>query len=215
MSLTLAATRSGARVSRERHAMIVAHHIIFGAYGFWLPNDSRGSWSDFVGAWHLYRYGPATQVTDPRSHAWGEHNHALRLEAKSALKYPPVTFTGVQARAVARGFATYAGRSKLDVYGCAIMPDHVHLVIGDHRLAPDQIAIQLKASATRQLAQEKIHPLQAFPTASGRFPKAFARGQWKVYLDPDDVDRAVEYVRQNPLKEGMKEQVWKFVKPMR
>lgn len=24
-------------------------HVIFGAYGFWLPNDPRGSWSEFVG----------------------------------------------------------------------------------------------------------------------------------------------------------------------
>jgi hypothetical protein len=30
--------------------MILAFHAIFGAYGFWLPNDPRGSWSDFVGS---------------------------------------------------------------------------------------------------------------------------------------------------------------------
>jgi hypothetical protein len=29
-------------------AMILGYHVIFGAYGFWLPNDPRGSWSDFV-----------------------------------------------------------------------------------------------------------------------------------------------------------------------
>ncbi len=34
--------------------MIVAYHSIFCAYGFWLPNDPRGSWSDFVGAWELF-----------------------------------------------------------------------------------------------------------------------------------------------------------------
>ncbi len=37
--------------------MIVGYHIIFGMYGFWLPNDPRGSWSDFVGSWELYRFG--------------------------------------------------------------------------------------------------------------------------------------------------------------
>lgn len=28
--------------------MVLAYHVIFGAYGFWLPNDPRGSWSKFV-----------------------------------------------------------------------------------------------------------------------------------------------------------------------
>ena len=32
-------------------AMILGFHVVFGAYGFWLPNDPRGSWSDFVGSW--------------------------------------------------------------------------------------------------------------------------------------------------------------------
>ena len=35
--------------------MIIAYHVIFGMYGFWLPNDPRGSWSDFVAAWELFR----------------------------------------------------------------------------------------------------------------------------------------------------------------
>src|SRR4051794_9249491 len=85
--------------------MIVGYHIIFGAYGFWLPNDPRGSWSDFVGSWDLFRYGPATKTDERRSLAYEEHNREQRLEAKNVLKYPAVEFTGLQARAVGRGFA--------------------------------------------------------------------------------------------------------------
>jgi hypothetical protein len=40
--------------------MIRGYHVIFGAYGFWLPNDPRGSWSEFVGSWELFRFGAAT-----------------------------------------------------------------------------------------------------------------------------------------------------------
>ena len=47
--------------------MVLAYHVIFGAYGFWLPNDPRGSWSDFVGAWELLRFGKATKTTERRS----------------------------------------------------------------------------------------------------------------------------------------------------
>ena len=42
--------------------MIRAYHAVFTAYGFWLPNDPRGSWSDFVGSWELFRFGPATKA---------------------------------------------------------------------------------------------------------------------------------------------------------
>ena len=27
---------------------VVAYHVIITNYGFWLPNDPRGSWSDLV-----------------------------------------------------------------------------------------------------------------------------------------------------------------------
>ena len=39
---------------------VLVAHVIITAYGFWLPNDPRGSWSDFVGAWELLRFGRAT-----------------------------------------------------------------------------------------------------------------------------------------------------------
>jgi hypothetical protein len=73
--------------------MVYASHVIFCAYGFWLPNDPRGSWSDFVGSWELYRYGAATKVDTRESLAAAEHNRRERLAAKTALKYPAVTFS--------------------------------------------------------------------------------------------------------------------------
>ncbi len=44
--------------------MIVGYHVIFAMYGFWLPNDPRGSWSDFVGSREVHRYGTATKTTE-------------------------------------------------------------------------------------------------------------------------------------------------------
>src|SRR5689334_1058503 len=111
-SLRLAATRSGAlpfartrRRATERAPLrvaanlrlhcpldldyhdlvIVGYHVIFSTYGFWLPNDPRGSWSDFVGSWELLRYGPATKTTQRRSLAYDQHDRNLRKAAKSAL----------------------------------------------------------------------------------------------------------------------------------
>jgi hypothetical protein len=38
--------------------MVIGYHIILGAYGFWLPNDPRGSWSNEV--WESNYDGPPT-----------------------------------------------------------------------------------------------------------------------------------------------------------
>ena len=42
--------------------MLLAHHSILAFYGFWLPNDPRGSGSDYVANWELFRYGKATKT---------------------------------------------------------------------------------------------------------------------------------------------------------
>src|SRR5436305_1737901 len=128
--------------------MIVGYHIIFGAYGFWLPNDPRGSWSAFVGAWDLFRYGRATKTTERCSLAYRGHDRGLRLAAKQALRRPAVQFTELQALAIGRGFAAYFERSKLSVWACAILPDHVHLVIGRPAMTVERLVIQIKGSAT-------------------------------------------------------------------
>jgi len=194
--------------------MIVAYHVIFSTYGFWLPNDPRGSWSDFVGAWDLYRYGKATKTSETRSLAARPHNRALRLTAKQSLKRPAVKFNGTQARAVGRGFADYAEQSELAILACAILPDHVHLVLSRHRLLVEKLVIQLKGAATRRLVSEGMHPFQRLTEPGGRPPPCFARGQWKVYLDEnEDVSRAIRYVDQNPVKEGLPPQHWSFVTP--
>ena len=189
--------------------MIVGYHVIFGAYGFWLPNDPRGSWSQFVGAWELFRYGRATQTTERRSLAQREHDRELRLKANRALKYPPVEFTELQA--VAAGFARYFARSKVSAWACAIMPDHIHLVVGRPEYRVERLVIQIKGEATQVLVKEGIHPLGAWKDEKGRVPKCFARSEWKVFLDPDDVPRAIRYVEENPLKERRPAQHWPFV----
>lgn len=195
--------------------MVIGHHIIITAYGFWLPNDPRGSWSDFIGSWELYTYGEAMTVNTTRSLADVEHDRKQREAAKRALKYPPVIFNGVQARAIARGFAEYVNRANLLVHACSIMPDHVHLAIARHRLKAESIANQLKGAATRHIIDEGLHPLVTHQKpGSRRPPRMWARGQWVVFLDAErDMRRAIGYVENNPLREGYKPQRWRFVQP--
>ena len=188
--------------------MVIGSHVIFSTYGFWLPNDPRGSWSEFVGAWELFRAGGrATKTTECRSLAHDPHDRARRLATKQALQRPSVKFTGLQARAVGRGFADYVARSGLFVWACAIMPDHVHLVLGRFRLDVERVVIQLKGAATKRLVDDGLHPF-------GGAEKCFVRGEWKVFLEsPDEVERAIRYIEANPVKEGLPRQQWPFAKP--
>src|SRR5262249_26941827 len=70
----------------EEASMVYGYHVIFGAYGFWLPNDPRGSWSQFVGSWELFRYDPATTTSETRSLAKIEHDDRQRRGAQNAVK---------------------------------------------------------------------------------------------------------------------------------
>ncbi len=195
--------------------MVIASHVIFSAYGFWLPNDPRGSWSDFVRSWELLRYGKATKTDERRSLARGEHDRRRRLAAKRALRYPPVQLTGVQARAVATGFAQYIESSGVRVLACSILPDHVHMVVRRHRYHVEQIVNLLKGAATRRLIAEGLHPFGEFARPGERPPPLWARGEWKVFLRSIvAVERAIRYVEENQVREGLPRQRWSFVMEM-
>ena len=120
------------------------------------------------------------------------------------MKYPAVKLNGTQARAVGRGIADYANANHIPVWECAILPDHVHLVVARTPGSIKQIIIQMKGAGTRQLIKENLHPFKGEA-------KCFARGEWTVFLDPPDVKRAMNYVANNPLKEGLPRQRWWFL----
>jgi REP element-mobilizing transposase RayT len=193
--------------------LVIASHIIFGMYGFWLPNDPRGSWSDWVYSWDLFRYGgPATKVNDERSRASDPHDSQLRKSAKEHLKYPAVILDGYQALSIAKGFATISRRSGYQIYACAILPEHIHLVIGRHEYHVEQIVRRLKQEAGLQLKRDELHPFEGMAGKRGALPPVFCSGLWKCFIDsPEHLINAVSYVQKNPLKEGKKRQKWSFV----
>ncbi|MEO6435651.1 MAG: transposase [Tepidisphaeraceae bacterium] len=164
--------------------MVIAYHVILSAYGFWLPNDPRGSWSIFVAAWDLFRYaGKATKVETTRSVAHVPHDRTKRLSAKRLLKHPTVRWNGQQARAIARGFSQAAGESGYEILACAILEDHVHLIIARTSRPIGQVVGHLKARATRQLRDEGMHPFERSVNADGSIPTTWAGRYWKVFID--------------------------------
>jgi REP element-mobilizing transposase RayT len=197
------------------HSGVIAYHVIMTNYGFWLPNDPRGSWSDYVRSWELFLAGgPATKTDSRRSVAGVRHDFAARERTTSALVRPPVKFTAEQRRAVAAGFGAFVRRSRVRIVACAIMPQHVHLVIDRPPYEAEQAANLLKGAATTELVRCGLHPFADAPYADGRLPTPWARKQWICFLSDDaDVRRAIEYVRRNPLKDRLPRQYWSFVVP--
>jgi REP element-mobilizing transposase RayT len=184
--------------------MILAHHCIFSMYGFWLPNDPRGSGSDYIAVWELFRYGAATKMSTRWSVAHVEHDRVARLAAKQSLRYPPVEITGQQALAAAGGFAQACADADYAIHACAILSDHVHLVIGAHAREIRTIVGHFKSRATRALKEQSLW------YADGR-PVWGAHG-WNVRLEElAGVERAIEYVERNPEKEGKRRQRWSLV----
>lgn len=194
--------------------MVIGYHVILSMYGFWLPNDPRGSWSTWIRKWDLYRYGPATKVDTRDSVATAPHDREKRLAAKQSLAYPPVVLDGDQALAVSKGFSQAASESDYRIHACAILPEHAHVIVGrrvDRKI--EQIAGHLKGRATQQLNGAGIHPLEEYRTKDGQTPSPWAEGYWKTYIDSERyMQNAIEYVHRNPEKEGKRAQTWHFLR---
>ena len=193
--------------------MIHGYHAIWGTYGFWLPNDPRGSWSDFVGAWELRRFGKAhkqlnREDVDPFDLAlW-------KRDSQSALKYPAVSLTGIQAREVGRGFDAFTKISSLTIWALSILPQHVHMILGRHRYEIEIACNLLKGSASKQLDLAGLHPMSRYRKPDGKLPRMWNSNQWVQYLDSEEaIDNAISYVEQNPVKEGKPKQNWLCVTP--
>ena len=194
--------------------MVLGYHATFGAYGFWLPNDPRGSGSCYVGHEELYRLiGPATLVAErSRSRASVGHDRAARAAAKALLPRPPVVFNEAERRVVGEGFGRSFTKGKVIVWACAVMADHVHVVFARHRVHSEQIVTFMKGTATTALIEAGLHPFLNDRDKDGSVPKCWAEGQWIVYLDTiADIERSIRYVEGNPEKSGLPRQTWSFV----
>jgi REP element-mobilizing transposase RayT len=193
---------------------ILGFHIICTTYGFWLPNDERGSGSDYVRAPHLQKFGPATRVTHGRSVAYRPFDREIRKLARETLRFPHVEWNGQQALAVAQGFKRELAAHGGKMLACAVLRDHFHVVVPPPRYDIRRFAGRLKSAATRQLSLEGLHPLQSYKSSRGNAPSPWARLPWVVFLfTNEDMRRGIRYVDDNPVKARLPRQKWSFVTP--
>jgi len=196
--------------------MVLAYHVIISAFGFWLPNDPRGSWSEWIRKFELFRYGDATKVSTRESVAHVAHDYQWRLEAKKELDFPPVKFSELQVQAIAQGFRNYIERSGVTFWAVSILDDHIHAVFKRHRYESEKVNNLLKGELTKSLFHSGVHPFQQIALTGKAPPPCFGRKWWTVYIDSErQLQQAIPYVENNPEKEGKPKQSWDFVVPYR
>ncbi|MEX0718646.1 MAG: hypothetical protein WD066_18780 [Planctomycetaceae bacterium] len=112
--------------------MVAAYHLIWTAYGWWLPNDPRGSNSREIrsasieGMGELHRDRKRIQPT-------GKVIAEFYDAARGRLKHPLLTLTSDEVLSIAESFSATVRQRRYTCYACAILPDHLHLVIRKHR----------------------------------------------------------------------------------
>ena len=193
--------------------MVHGYHVVFVTDGAWLPNDPRGSWSDFVAAWELFYFGKSAKKIPTGSLLTDPHLAKQRSQFQHSLKYPAVQLTNALIAAVAAGFEKSLSKYGVTIWACSILPEHIHLVLARTGKSCEVMVNFLKGEATRELNRQLLHPLAAH-SESGRTPQPWGRKHWQVFLDTTQaIDSAIRYVNDNPGKEGKPRQQWTFISP--
>jgi REP element-mobilizing transposase RayT len=119
------------------------------------------------------------------------------------LKHPLLSFAPSEFELVANSIGEAIDECQYTCYACAIMPDHLHLLIRKHRDLAEEMIEKIQAFSRLRLSECGIRDVD-HPT--------WTRGGWKVFLDhPDEVRRTIRYIKDNPLKLRLPAQQWPFV----
>jgi REP element-mobilizing transposase RayT len=184
--------------------MVAGFHLVWTAYGWWLPNDPRGSSSHEIRVERIADLGELHHGRKTVQPSRAE----LRVffeKSKSALKHELLKFQPEDVSLIADAFGETMNREKYTCYACSIMEDHVHCLIRKHKHHAETMIANLQAASRVKLLEAgrrtDDHPVWGGPG-------------WKVFLyTEDDMRRIVRYIESNLIKAGLPPQRWECVKP--
>ncbi len=182
--------------------MVAAYHLIWTIYGYWLPNDPRGSnsrviRSDVIRDLGELHYG--RKKVQPAS----RDLRAFFEKARAVLKHPVIEFDPQEIDVLAVNFAEVIAKQRYTCYACAIMPDHVHLLIRKHKHLAEEMIVNFQASSQLRCMHLRLRP--------GDHPVWGGPG-WKVFLETaEEIRRTIRYIEENPIKARRPSQRWPFV----
>lgn len=173
--------------------LVIAHHLIFTVYGRWLPNDPRGSSSheirntllEDLGELHVGR-----KLVQPD----GQVIREFYRQADKRLARPAIDLDADDRSLVAESFAEAIEAEHFTCWACAVMDDHVHLVMRKHKYKAEEMIGLLEETSRSRLREadkrREDHPVWGGPG-------------WMVFLDhPDAVRRTIAYADRDPIQCG-------------
>lgn len=182
--------------------MVIGYHLVFTAYGWWLPNDPRGSSSHEIRNDIIVKLGDlhhGRKRIQPNS----AEIRAFYERARNVLKHELRTFDERERALIACSFARTIRLRGYTCYACAIMPDHMHILIRKHCDKAEQMIAHLQQDSRAELI------------AAGTYPPnhpVWGGPGWKVFLETaDDIERTIRYIERNPLTYNMPTQQHDFV----
>jgi REP element-mobilizing transposase RayT len=179
--------------------MVIAYHINMTAYGWWLPNDLRGSTSKSIQCDVLEELGEL-HFGRKRVQPASRDIRAFYERAADLLKHELLTFNDDAIQIIATAFANCIRANGYTCYACAIMIDHVHLLIRKHKHLAKQMIEQFQSYSGDALQTVELRPPDH---------PVWASGGWKVFLDePAEIWRTNPYIEDNPIKMRRPAQSW-------
>lgn len=184
--------------------MTLSWHLVWTVYGWWFPNDPRGSWSAEVWSPSLQCLGSVEERGRRLAQPSRQQLRNWFSTAQKHLKYRPIVLDRDARNIVVHSIMTHARLHHYIIQALAVMPDHVHIVLERHAHPHQKVVQSLKSVSSRAL--RKYLGLAALPatrdgiraagsTANQRAYPVWSRGYWVRFLAAEsNVAAAISYV---------------------
>jgi hypothetical protein len=189
--------------TEDRTMPTLAIHLVWTAYGTWLPGDPRGHWSPLFDL-----YGRLAQ----RGGRLGLPDAVTRQVALSQLKESPKVLTPEEITAVAACIgeqfdcSVKPDSTKPRAFSAALEPTHVHLLLGPVQENIAQCAGRLKGKSSSKVLE--------LPSNAGR-QRTWTQGYWRVFLyDAQAVLAVKEYIDAHNIRRGLPADPYPWISPL-
>jgi len=182
--------------------MILATHVILTGYGHWLPNDVRGSYSKTVFIPPIAELGPlhhGRKLVQPSA----SELRKFHQQAKTALAHSVHWFSLEERSAIRDTLARLCQEQRFVCYACAILPNHIHVLIERNYLPPPTIHDLLK-----QCAAQVIRKVGQVPAEHPVFNAGIATLH---KYTPVQIRQCAKYITDNFAKHKLPTERYEFV----
>ena len=184
--------------------MVIAHHLMLTGYGHWLPNEPRGSMSLTTHSPKLAQLAH-THFGRRKRQPSLEELRAFYRKARPYLAHEVLWFGATGRKVIAEAMDDAIQRERFTCYACAVLTNHVHLLVRKHWLKGEEMSSLFREAAREELTAEGLAP-KGHPVFS-----ADVCDHYKS--DPEAVRRCARYIEGNFRKHKLPVVKYDFVTP--